>query len=102
MKKTCHIHKYILFLLVISAFLITSIGANAQDPDANKIRRLYNEADFKGPVALVIGSEGFGLSRLVKERCAEIVRIPMLGKINSLNASVATGIILYEVIKQRG
>ena len=64
--------------------------------------RLYNEADYRMGSAIVVGSEGFGLSRLVKERCDEVVRIPMRGKINSLNASVATGIILYEVIRQRG
>lgn len=64
-------------------------------------KSLYNEADLQKPVALVIGSEGFGLSRLVKERCDEIVRIPMRGKINSLNASVATGIVMYEVLRQR-
>lgn len=64
-------------------------------------KRLYNEADFKVPLALVVGSEGKGLARLVKERCDEIVRIPMRGQINSLNASVATGIVLYEVIRQR-
>ena len=64
-------------------------------------KRGYNEADFKGPAALVIGSEGSGLARLVKERCDEIVRIPMRGKINSLNASVATAIALYEVLRQR-
>ena len=64
-------------------------------------KTLYNENNLKGPLALVIGSEGFGLSRLVKERCDEIIHIPMKGKINSLNASVATGIILFEVIRQR-
>ncbi|MDD5382432.1 MAG: 23S rRNA (guanosine(2251)-2'-O)-methyltransferase RlmB [Candidatus Margulisbacteria bacterium] len=64
-------------------------------------KRLYNEADLKAPVALVIGSEGSGLARLVKERCDEIVRLPMRGAISSLNASVATGIILYEVLRQR-
>jgi len=64
-------------------------------------KRLYNEADFKNPVALVIGSEGSGLSHLVKKRCDDVVSIPMRGKINSLNASVATGIILFEVTRQR-
>lgn len=64
-------------------------------------KRLYNEVDFQKPTALVIGSEGFGISRLVKERCDEIVRIPMRGKINSLNASVAAGIMMYEVLRQR-
>ncbi len=65
-------------------------------------QRYYNEVDFKAPVALVIGSEGKGLSHLVKQRCNETIRIPMRGKMNSLNASVATGIVLYEVLRQRG
>jgi 23S rRNA (guanosine2251-2'-O)-methyltransferase len=64
-------------------------------------KRLYNQADYTGGVAFVVGSEGSGLSRLVKERCSEIVRLPMRGKINSLNASVATGIVLYEALRQR-
>jgi 23S rRNA (guanosine2251-2'-O)-methyltransferase len=63
--------------------------------------RLYNQADYRGGVAFVVGSEGAGLARLVKERCSEVVRLPMRGKINSLNASVATGIVLYEVLRQR-
>ena len=52
-------------------------------------------------VALVIGSEGSGISRLMKETCDEILSLPMLGKVNSLNASVAAGILLYEVVRQR-
>ncbi len=64
--------------------------------------KVYNEPDYKVPVAIVIGSEGKGLSHLVKQRCDQVVHIPMHGKINSLNASVATGIILFEVTKQRG
>lgn len=61
----------------------------------------YYEQDFKIPIAIVIGSEGFGMSRLVKENCDFLVKIPMNGKINSLNASVSAGIIMYEVVKQR-
>lgn len=61
----------------------------------------YNEK-FDGPIAIVIGSEGFGMSRLVKENCDFLVKIPMKGKITSLNASVSAGIIMYEVVKQRG
>lgn len=64
-------------------------------------KRLYNQADYRGPVALVIGSEGAGIARLVRERCDEVISLPMRGKINSLNASVATGIMLYEVLRQR-
>jgi len=59
------------------------------------------EADLTGPLAVVVGSEGSGVSRLVKEKCDFIVRLPMLGKISSLNASVAGGIVLYEVLRQR-
>ena len=62
---------------------------------------LYNQVDAKSPVALVIGSEGKGLSRLVKDRCDQVIRIPMHGKMSSLNASVATGIVLFEIIRQR-
>lgn len=57
--------------------------------------------DYAGPAALVIGSEGFGVSRLVKETCDFVISLPMKGKINSLNASVACGIICYEVARQR-
>ena len=59
------------------------------------------EADFTGPIALVIGSEGFGMSRLVKETCDFIVSLPMKGKITSLNASVACGVLAYEAARQR-
>ena len=60
----------------------------------------YNEK-FDGPIAIVIGSEGFGMSRLVKDNCDFLVKIPMQGKITSLNASVSAGIVMYEVVKQR-
>ncbi len=59
------------------------------------------QTDFSGAVALVVGSEGHGMSRLVKEQCDQIVSLPMRGKINSLNASVACGIMVYEVARQR-
>lgn len=57
--------------------------------------------DLRDAMALVVGSEGRGVSRLVKEQCDFILSMPMAGKINSLNASVATGIVLYEVARQR-
>lgn len=57
--------------------------------------------DYAGPLALVIGSEGQGLGRLVKEKCDFTVSLPMRGKVNSLNVSVAAGIIMYEVARQR-
>lgn len=61
---------------------------------------LYN-ADLKGPAAIVIGSEGDGMSRLVAENCDFLVSIPMKGKISSLNASAAAAILLYEAVRQR-
>ena len=59
------------------------------------------KADLKGALGLVVGSEGEGISRLVKEKCDFIVNIPMVGEINSLNASVAAGVLMYEAIRQR-
>lgn len=61
----------------------------------------YYKQDLTGPMAIVIGSEGFGISRLVKENCDFLVKIPMQGKITSLNASVSAGIVIYEAVKQR-
>ena len=61
----------------------------------------YYEEKFDGKVALVIGSEGDGISNLVKKKCDFLIRIPMLGKIESLNASVAAGILMYEIVRQR-
>ncbi len=62
----------------------------------------YRQIDYSGKIALVIGSEGFGMSRIVRESCDFIASIPMYGKVNSLNASVASGIMIYEVIRNRG
>ena len=69
--------------------------------DAAGDRVLY-DADLKGPAAIVIGSEGSGMGRLVAETCDFLVRIPMKGKLNSLNASAAAAILLYEAVRQRG
>lgn len=59
------------------------------------------EVDFSGPCALIIGSEGRGISKLTLKKCDKLIKIPMVGKINSLNASVAGGIMMYEVLKGR-
>ena len=61
----------------------------------------YYEEDYRSGIAIVIGSEGYGMGRLVKENCDFLVKIPMKGKITSLNASVSAGIVMYEVVKQR-
>ncbi len=58
-------------------------------------------ANLTGPLAIVIGNEGRGLSRLVRESCDFLVSLPMMGRINSLNASVAAGVLLYEAVRQR-
>lgn len=61
---------------------------------------MYN-LDLKGPIGLVIGSEGEGVGRLIKEKCDFVAKIPMFGQVDSLNASVAAGILAYEIVRQR-
>lgn len=63
---------------------------------------LWCNEDLRGAIALVIGNEGKGMSRLVKEKCDKLLSLPMKGKIQSLNASVAAGIMMYEISRQRG
>jgi 23S rRNA (guanosine2251-2'-O)-methyltransferase len=63
-------------------------------------RECFTDADLVRPLVVVIGSEGSGVGRLVKEHCDMLVKIPMLGKTESLNASVAAGIVFYEVVRQ--
>ena len=63
--------------------------------------KYYYEQDLTGPIGIVIGNEGSGMSKLVTKSCDFLVKIPMLGKVTSLNASVSTGIVLYEAVKQR-
>lgn len=70
------------------------IGTDMQGTD-------YDKIDYRGKIAIIIGNEGSGMSRLVKENCDFIATIPMIGKTESLNASVSTGIIVYEAIKSR-
>ncbi|MBI5848568.1 MAG: 23S rRNA (guanosine(2251)-2'-O)-methyltransferase RlmB [Nitrospirae bacterium] len=74
---------------------ITIVGAEAEGENSAW------DMDFTGPVALVVGSEAEGMRRTVMERCDHIVRLPMQGKVNSLNASVATGVIVFEIMRQR-
>ena len=59
------------------------------------------DVDFKGAIGIVVGSEGKGVSRLVREKCDFIASIPMYGEINSLNASVAASVLMYEALRQR-
>ena len=62
---------------------------------------LYTAGDYKGATALVIGGEGEGISRLVREKCDHVIRLPMKGEVASLNASVAGALLMYEVYRQR-
>lgn len=61
----------------------------------------YRKLDYSGKIALIIGNEGTGISRMVRESCDFMAEIPMYGKVNSLNASVAAGILIYEVVRQK-
>ena len=62
----------------------------------------YSEQDLTGAMAIIVGGEGAGVSRLVREKCDFVVSIPMMGKITSLNASNAAAVLMYEVVRQRG
>lgn len=62
---------------------------------------VYWDADFVRPTAIVLGGEGKGIRRLVREHCDYLVSLPLMGRINSLNVSVASGVLLYEVLRQR-
>ena len=61
----------------------------------------YTLTDYSVPCAIVIGNEGKGIGRLVREKCDGVISLPMNGKINSLNASVAAGVLMYQVVKCR-
>lgn len=68
---------------------------------AGEAKATLYQADFKGPIALVMGAEGKGMRRLTREHCDQLINIPMLGHVDSLNVSVATGVCLYEALRQR-
>jgi 23S rRNA (guanosine2251-2'-O)-methyltransferase len=93
---------------------VARVGNLAQALEALKARGLWvvgfdasgqerwDAVDYRGPVALVLGGEGRGIRRLVRERCDHLVSLPLFGHVGSLNVSVAAGVALYEVIRQRG
>ena len=76
-----------------------AVGLTATVADMNG--EVMYRLDLKGPIGLVIGNEGEGVSRLVKEKCDFVASIPMKGEIDSLNASVAAGVLAYEIVRQR-
>jgi 23S rRNA (guanosine2251-2'-O)-methyltransferase len=69
--------------------------------EADPAAQISYQADLRGPLALVVGSEGSGLRRLVREKCDFLIQLPMYGRVASLNASVAGSVALYEVERQR-
>ena len=88
---------------------VANLGAAIDELKKNGIRiygtdasgENYSDTSFTGPIGLVIGSEGFGMGRLIRDKCDFLVKLPMYGKITSLNASVAAGIFMYEAVRQR-
>jgi 23S rRNA (guanosine2251-2'-O)-methyltransferase len=94
----------------LPAFLVTNLARSLrtlQDAGvwiygaAGEAEQTLYEVDFTGSVAVVLGAEGGGLRRLTREHCDGLVKIPMAGTVESLNVSVATGVLLYEVVRQR-
>jgi 23S rRNA (guanosine2251-2'-O)-methyltransferase len=83
---------------LIEALKAEGLWIYALDPSA---RKSYMALDLRGPVSLVVGGEGKGVRRGVLEKCDDSARIPMLGRVESLNVSVAAGILMYEVLRQR-
>ena len=83
------------FLDTLAERRVWIVGADGEAPTA------YTEVDASGPLALVMGSEGKGLRRLTKVHCDQLVHIPMQGSVSSLNVSVASGVILFEMVRQR-
>lgn len=69
---------------------------------AGEAKQSVFDCKMNGPIALVMGAEGKGMRRLTRERCDELIKLPMHGSVSSLNVSVATGICLYEILRQRG
>ena len=98
---------FVIFLLVILLLKNRKLSKYLKENNVwiygtdMETEKMYYDEDLTGNVAIVIGSEGFGMSRLVKENCDFLIKIPMKGKITSLNASVSAGIVMYEAVKQR-
>ena len=69
---------------------------------AGEAEQLIYDCKLSGPMALVMGAEGKGMRRLTRETCDELLKLPMAGSVSSLNVSVATGVCLYEIVRQRG
>ncbi len=82
-------------------FLLKQLNIKIYGATEKAEKNIY-QTDFKGSQAIIMGSEGKGLSRSIVDLCDELIKIPLLGKIESLNVSVACGTILYEIVRQKG
>ncbi|MFD1776473.1 23S rRNA (guanosine(2251)-2'-O)-methyltransferase RlmB [Paenibacillus rhizophilus] len=80
---------------------LKELGIWVVGTDVDTDQDLFGSDIFTGPVAVVIGNESKGMGRLIREKCDILLKLPMLGRINSLNASVAAGVIMYEVLRRR-
>ncbi|MDT3428579.1 23S rRNA (guanosine2251-2'-O)-methyltransferase [Paenibacillus forsythiae] len=80
---------------------LKELGIWVVGTDVDTDQNLFGSDIFTGPVAVVIGNENKGMGRLIREKCDVLLKLPMLGRINSLNASVAAGVIMYEVLRRR-
>lgn len=94
----------------VPVFYVTNLARTMRELKDRNIRivgtagetdKVIYDIDLKGPLALVMGAEDTGMRRLTRENCDELVKIPMLGSVTSLNVSVATGVCLYEAVRQR-
>ena len=88
-------HRHLLDVDILKAAGVWTVGLAGEAP------KRYDELDLTLPTAFVVGAEGSGLRRLVRERCDWVVSIPMQGHVQSLNVSVATGVVLFEAVRQR-
>lgn len=80
---------------------LKELGIWVVGTDVEAVQDLYSSDIFTGPVAVVIGNESKGMGRLIREKCDVLLKLPMIGRINSLNASVAAGVVMYEVLRRR-
>lgn len=92
----CRVTNLARFLAELKSLGLWLYGAAGENAAVN-----YDTVDYRGSAALVMGAEGAGLRRLTREACDQLIRIPMAGLVSSLNVSVATGVCLYEVVRQR-
>ncbi|MCC6161944.1 MAG: 23S rRNA (guanosine(2251)-2'-O)-methyltransferase RlmB [Acidobacteria bacterium] len=94
--RICDVVNVVRAIETLKSLGVWVVGLDAEGAQA------YDSVDFRPPTALVVGAEGEGLRRLVREHCDFIAALPMRGHVGSLNVSVATGIVLYEALRQRG